>query len=118
MGIKTGTRQNIGVSVKAIDAWLANAVAGADFRAAKGLYLRKTEGGAFWFFRSRSPVSGKQLRIALWADDSGEVEAYPEATLKEATIRTAALRVQVDGGIDPVLKARTDKAEEIGRAHV
>ena len=110
MGIKVGTKQNIGVSVKTIDAWLKNAVAGSDFRAAKGLYLRKTEGGAFWFFRSRSPVSGKQLRIALWADDSGEAKAYPEATLALATIRAATLRVQVDGGIDPVLKARTDKA--------
>ncbi len=109
MGIKVGTRQNIGVSVKEIDAWLSEALTGEDFRAAKGLYLRKTEGGAFWFFRSKSPVSGKQLRIALWADDSGAVKAYPQATLKEATIRAAAIRVQVDGGIDPVLKALADK---------
>jgi hypothetical protein len=75
MGIKAGTRQNIGVSVKEIDAWLTAATVGEDFRAAKGLYLRKTAGGAFWFFRSKSPVNGRQLRIALWGDNSGDVKA-------------------------------------------
>lgn len=116
MGIQAGTKQNIGVSVKAIDAWLKTAAMGADFRAAKGLYLRKTAGGAFWFFRSKSPVSGKQLRIALWGDESGSVNAYPDASLKEATIRAAVLRVQVDGGVDPVLRARADKEESAHQA--
>ena len=49
------------------------------------------------------------MRIALWANDSGKVKAYPDASLKEATVRAGALREQIDGGIDPVLKARADK---------
>lgn len=109
MGIQAGTKQNIGVTAKEVDSWLKGSVVGAEFRAAKGLYLRKSEGGAFWFFRAKSPLTGRQLRIALWANDSGEVKAYPDASLKEATIRAGALREQIDGGVDPVLKARADK---------
>lgn len=47
--------------------------------------------------------------MVLWGDSSGDAKAYPDATLKEATNRAAALREIVDGGVDPLQEARAER---------
>ena len=114
MAEKTTTKHNIGLTHREVLAWLRKAAAKDELRAAKGLYLRKTAGGAFWVYRYESPVTGKQIRAQLWADDERGVISFPDASLDEAMRRAAALRARVADGIDPVLaaeQARVAKAE-------
>ncbi|ACB33169.1 integrase family protein [Leptothrix cholodnii SP-6] len=105
MDTKTKAKHNIGTTHREVLGWVKKAAAGDEFRAAKGLYLRKTEGGAFWVYRYASPVTGKQVRAQLWADDERGVVGFPDASLEEATTRAAVLRAKVADGIDPVLTA-------------
>lgn len=105
MDTKTNAKHNIGTTHREVLGWVKKAAAGEELRAAKGLYLRKTEGGAFWVYRYRSPVTGKQVRAQLWADDERGVVGFPDASLEEAMTRAAALRAKVADGIDPVLAA-------------
>ncbi len=119
MEIKTGIKHNIGITHREVLGWLKKAPAGGELRAAKGLYLRKTEGGAFWVYRYRSPETGKQVRAQLWADDERGMIGFPDASLDEATNRAAALRARVGDGIDPVnaaLLARTKAREDAEQA--
>lgn len=62
MGIKAGTRQNIGVSVKEIDAWLKAATVGEDFRAAKGLYF--AQDGWRWILVLPEQVACERQTVA------------------------------------------------------
>lgn len=105
MATKTSGKHNIGTTHREVLGWVKKAAAGAEFRAGKGLYLRKTEGGAFWVYRYASPLTGKQVRAQLWANDERGVVGFPDATLEEATSRAAGLRAKVADGIDPVLAA-------------
>lgn len=114
MDTNTRTKHNIGTTHREVLGWVRKASAGDELRAAKGLYLRKTESGAFWIYRYRSPVTGKQVRARLWADDERGVVGFPDASLEEATTRAAALRAKVADNIDPVQvaeQARKDAAE-------
>ena len=105
MDTKTTAKHNIGTTHRAVLSWAKKAAAGDELRAGKGLYLRKTEGGAFWVYRYLSPVTGKQVRAQLWANDERGVVGFPEASLEEATTRASALRAKIADGIDPVLAA-------------
>lgn len=102
MGIGKGAKHNIGATHKDVLQWVRSAAPGDEFRAGKGLYLRRTEGGAFWVYRYVSPLTGKQVRANLWADDPRGLVGFPDATLADATGRAAALRASVADGIDPV----------------
>lgn len=106
MGIKKGTKHNIGITVREVDAWLRKARPGAEKRVAKGLSLRCSAGGTFWSFRATSPVTGHQRRYDLWADDPAGEKSYPEASLAEACARAARLRELIGAGIDPELQAQ------------
>jgi len=108
---KTGAKYNIGITHREVLGWLKKAPAGGELRAAKGLYLRKTEGGAFWVYRYRSPETGKQVRARLWADDERGMIGFPAASLEEATHRAGALRARVGDGVDPVNAAQQARAK-------
>lgn len=114
-GIAKGTRHNAGIGHKVAEAFARKGEPGAELRAGKGLYLRKTEGGAFWFFRYVSPVTGKQVRAPLWGNDDEARVGFPAATVEAAMIRASAMRGEVAAGIDPVLRA-TQAREDRARA--
>lgn len=109
MGIEKGTRHKVAIRHLEVRAWVKSAEAGDELRAGKGLYLRRTQAGAFWVYRYASPVTGKQVRAQLWADDNGGIVGFPEASLEEAEARAARMRAAVLDGIDPVLKAEQDR---------
>ncbi|MFM2120247.1 MAG: hypothetical protein RL722_1715 [Pseudomonadota bacterium] len=111
MASESKIRHNIGTTHREVLVWVRKATAGDELRAAKGLYLRKTEGGAYWVYRYRSPVTGKQVRAQLWADDERGMLGFPDASLEEATTRAATLRAKVSNAIDPVLAAAQARAE-------
>lgn len=90
MGIKAGGKHNIGITHREVLAWERTAQAGDELRADKGLYLRKDASGSFWHFRFKSPETGKQRRIDLWANDAVRL-AFPEASLDEARTRASNL---------------------------
>ncbi|MFO0121108.1 MAG: tyrosine-type recombinase/integrase, partial [Inhella sp.] len=115
-GIKQGTKQGLELTTKEVSGWAGKAIAGDILRAGKGLYLRKTTTGCFWFFRFASPVTGKQVRVELWADDPRGLLGFPDATLAEAKAKTAILRRDIDRRIDPVLKAEQDRQAAIAAA--
>jgi integrase len=113
---KANAKHNIGTTYREVLGWVKKAAAGDELRTGKGLYLRKTEGGAFWVYRYLSPATGKQVRAQLWADDERGVIGFPDASLEEATNRAAALRTKIADGIDPVLaaeQARIAQAEAL-----
>ena len=112
MGIQRGTRHSIGVTHREVLAWSRSAQSGEEFRAGKGLYLRRTEDGLIWVSRYVSPVTGKQVRIRLWADDAQGVISFPAASLEEATARAARVRADVLAGRDPVLEAARQQEEQ------
>ena len=119
----TSAKHNIGTNHRAVLGWVKKAAAGEELRAAKGVYLRKTEGGAFWVYRYRSPVTGRQVRVQLWADDLRGLIGFPDASLEDACNRAAALRAKVAAGVDPVLaneQARMAKteAQEVERQRI
>ena len=105
MGIKAGTKHAVGISHNEVLKFVRTASAGDELRADKGLYLRCTDGGHFWVFRYTSPVTGKQARAQLWADDERGVIGFPQASLEEARRRAGNLRAKVADGIDPVQAA-------------
>ena len=105
-----GTKHNIGLTHKSVESWVRKASAGDELRAAKGLYLRKTAGGAFWSYRYLSPITAKQVRAQLWADDDRGQIGFPGATLEEASRRAAELRAAVADGIDPTVRAADARA--------
>lgn len=115
MGVQAGMKHNIGVTVKQVEAWLRKSQAGEELRAAKGLYLRRSERGAFWTFRARSPATARQIRINLWADDPEGEKSYPTATLAEALARAAKLRELIGAGIDPLLQVQQQRAAALER---
>ena len=118
MGISKGTKHSIGITHKAVQAWVRSASPGDELRAGKGLYLRRTESGAIWAYRYVSPVTGRQVRMSLWGDDERGAIGLPEASLEVATLRAGMLRAAVASGLDPVItaeelrlaKARADEA--------
>ena len=112
MGIEAGTRHDIGISHREVLGWTRGAKPGDELRAGKGLYLRLTQGGAFWVCRYRSPVTGKQVRAQLWADDDQGVIPFPDASLDEARRRAGNLHALVARGIDPVLQAEQKRKDE------
>lgn len=112
-----GAKQNIGVTHREVLSWLRTAKVGDDFRAGKGLYLRKTASGAFWSMRFLSPTEHVQRRVPLWDDLDGVVLSFPEASLEEANSRAARIRALVAAGTDPVTTAQ-DEAEADLRAAV
>ena len=112
MGIEAGTRHDIGITHREVQAWCRKAPPGEELRAGKGLYLRRVDSGAFWVFRFKSPVSGKQVRMQLWADDTQGVIGFPDASLEEAKRRAGQLRALVTDGIDPVLQAAQKRQDE------
>ena len=113
MGIETGTRHDIGISHREVLVWTRKAKPGDELRAGKGLYLRCIDSGAFWVFRFKSPVSGKQTRTQLWADDEQGVIGFPDASLEEAKRRAGQLRALVADGIDPVMQADQKRQDEL-----
>ena len=113
MGIEAGTRHDIGITHREVLMWSRKAKAGEELRASKGLYLRNIDGGAFWVFRYKSPVSGKQVRTQLWADDAQGVIGFPDASLEEAKRRAGQVRALVANGIDPVLQAAQKRQDEL-----
>ena len=96
MGIEAGTRHDIGITHREVLVWSRKAQPGDELRAGKGLYLRSIDSGAFWVFRFKSPVSGKQVRTQLWADDALGAIGFPDASLEEAKRRAGQLRALVD----------------------
>lgn len=116
MGIEAGTRHDIGITHREVLVWSRKAKPGEELRAGKGLYLRCIDGGAFWVFRFKSPVSGKQVRTQLWADDDQGVIPFPDASLEEAKRRAGHLRALVADGIDPVLQAHQKRQDELQAA--
>jgi len=116
MATSKGTKHNIGMTHREVLSWTRSAKPGEDLRAAKGLYLRKTQDGAFWTYRYLSPVTGRQMRVPLWGDDDGAVVGFPEATLDEATGRAAYIRSQVAAGVDPVLAAQEEAQAALAAA--
>ena len=112
MGIETGTHHDIGITHREVLVWSRKAKAGEELRAGKGLYLRCIDSGAFWVFRFKSPVSGKQVRTQLWADDAKGVIGFPDASLEEAKRRASELRALVADGIDPVMQAEQKRTDE------
>jgi integrase len=115
-GIKQGTKQGLELTTKEVLGWAGKAAAGDILRAGKGLYLRKTTTGCFWFFRFASPVTGKQVRVELWADDPRGLLGFPDATLAEAKAKTVILQRDIREGIDPVLKAEQERQAAIAAA--
>jgi integrase len=105
MGTAKGTKYDIGITHKAALAWHRSAKAGDELRAGRGLYLKRTAGGAQWLYRYESPVTGKQVRAQLWANDELGLISFPDASLDEARTRAAAMRAAVAAGIDPVIRA-------------
>lgn len=116
MGIEAGTRHDIGITHREVLMWSRKAKPGEELRAGKGLYLRSLDGGAFWVFRYKSPVSGKQVRTYLWADDAQGVIGFPDASLEEAKRRAGQLRALVADGTDPVLLATQKRQDELQAA--
>jgi hypothetical protein len=112
LGIHKGGKFAIGIDHKQVEAWFRKAKPPQEMRIDIGLYLRRSESTAHWFYRYRSPVNGKQIRAPLWtAADPGGALGFPQATIAEARSRAAILRGQVSAGIDPVLKAETEAQE-------
>ncbi len=111
MGIKRGTKHSVGITHKKVQAWVRSAAPHDELRAAKGLYLRRTEAGAFWFYRYLSPLTGKQVRAPLWAHDAQGMVGFPEASLEVAGTRAANLRAAVADGIDPLVRAEEDRRD-------
>ena len=118
MGIEAGTRHDIGITHREVQAWSRKAQPGEELRAGKGLYLRRIDSGAFWVFRFKSPVTGKQVRTQLWADDDQGVIGFPDASLEEAKRRASQLRALVADGIDPVKQAEQKRQHELHAAEV
>ena len=116
MGIETGTRHDIGISHREVLVWSRKAKPGEELRAGKGLYLRCIDSGNFWVFRFKSPVSGKQVRTQLWADNEQGVIGFPDASLEEAKRRAGQLRALVADGIDPVMQAEQKRQGELQAA--
>ncbi len=92
--------------------WTRAAAACAEARVDKGLYLRRLEEGARWVYRYRSPVTGKQARLNVWAGADDGLIDFPAATLEQAKIRAAALRAVVAAGGDPAINAERQRAAE------
>ena len=116
MGIEAGTRHDIGITHREVLVWSRKAKPGEELRAGKGLYLRSIDTGSFWVFRFKSPVSGKQVRTQLWADDDQGVIGFPDASLEEAKRRAGQLRALVADGIDPVLRGEQMRKDELQAA--
>lgn len=109
MGIEKGGKFAVGVDHKQVEAWFRKAKPPQEMRVDIGLYLRRGETTAHWYYRYKSPINGKQTRAPLWtaADPSGAL-GFPSASIAEARSRAAILRGQVTAGIDPVLRAVTE----------
>lgn len=112
MGMEKGGKYAIGVGHKQVESWFRKAKPTEEFRADTGLYLRKTEAGAYWHYRFRSPINGKQTRTPLWndADASGAI-GFPQASISEARARASSLRALVATGVDPVLQAKAESRQ-------
>lgn len=112
LGIEKGGKFAVGVDHKQVEAWFRKAKPSQEMRVDIGLYLRRSETTAHWFYRYKSPINGKQTRAPLWtaADPCGAL-GFPKATIAEARSRAAILRGQVAVGIDPVLRAATEAQE-------
>lgn len=116
MGIEAGTRHDIGITHREVLMWCRTAKRGEELRAGKGLHLRSLHGGAFWAFRYKCPVLGKQVRTHLWADDAQGVIGFRDAALEEAERRAGQLRALVADGTDPVLLATQKRQDELQAA--
>jgi integrase len=117
-GIQKGAKHKVAYTHNEVLKWVRSAQSGDELRASKGLYLRKTEGGALWFCRYASPVTGKQVRVNLWADDERGVIGFPAATLEEAETRAKNLQATVATGVDPVIQAEEARQAAIKAAEL
>lgn len=115
-GIKKGTKHKVSFTHNEVLKWVRSAESGDELRASKGLYLRKTEVSALWFCRYESPVTGKQVRVNLWACDERGVIGFPAATLEEAETRAKNIQATVATGIDPVIQAEEARQAAINAA--
>ena len=69
-----------------------------------GLYLRLRDAGAYWYFRSTSPVTGRPQWLKLFDGDA--LAGYPHKTLKEARTEAERQRAVVQLGLDPRIEKR------------
>jgi integrase len=70
-----------------------------------GLVLRKRGGHWFWYFRTTSPETKRDVWISL-----AERSPYPNTSLADARETAKAYRVKADSGIDPQEERRRDIA--------
>lgn len=117
-GIQKGTKHKVVFTHNEVLKWVRSAQPGDELRVAKGLYLRKTESTALWFYRYASPVTSKQVRVNLWANDERGVAGFPAATLEEAETRAKNIRATIANGVDPVLQAEETRQAELKTAEV
>lgn len=117
-GIQKGTKHKVVFTHNEVLKWVRSAQPGDELRVAKGLYLRKTESTALWFYRYASPVTGKQVRVNLWATDERGMAGFPAATLEEAETRAKNIRATIANGVDPLLQAEETRQAELRAAEV
>ena len=75
-----------------------------------GLVLRKRASGWFWYFRTVSPETKRDLWIPL-----AQRNPYPDTTLKTARELASALRLKADSGIDHNEEKKREAANEAKR---